>query len=105
SAPLYLPHHAPPPSPDDLLHHNCLRLARRHHLDDLWRFRRDDNEFEVRVRGKFSSGDGAVLPGWALFGEGISWESLWDISDDLASGRLVHLMPDYQSSPMELYDI
>jgi DNA-binding transcriptional LysR family regulator len=59
----------------------------------------------VRVRGKLSSGDGAVLHEWALSGEGISWEALWDISDDLASGRLVHLMPDYQSSPMELYAI
>jgi LysR family transcriptional activator of dmlA len=49
--------------------------------------------------------DGAVLHEWALSGEGISWEALWDISDDLASGRLVHLMPDYQSSPMELYAI
>jgi LysR family transcriptional regulator, transcriptional activator for dmlA len=105
AAPSYLTDHGTPHSPDDLLRHNCLRLARRHHLDDLWRFKRDGGEFEVRVPGKLSSGDGAVLHQWALSGEGISWEALWDVSDDLASGRLVHLLPEYQSSPMELYAI
>jgi LysR family transcriptional regulator, transcriptional activator for dmlA len=101
----YLIHHGTPQSPDDLIQHNCLRLARRHHLDDLWRFRRDDSEFEVRVRGNLSSGDGAVLHAWALSGEGISWEALWDVSEDLASGRLVHVLREYESSPMELYAI
>ena len=74
-------------------------------MDDLWRFRRDGSDFEVRVRGKLSSGDGAVLHEWALSGEGISWEAFWDVSEDLASGRLVHLLPEYQSAPMELYAI
>jgi LysR family transcriptional activator of dmlA len=105
AAPSYLNRHGTPHSPDDLLRHSCLRLARRHHLDDLWRLRRDGSEFEVRVRGNLSSGDGAVLHEWALSGEGISWEAFWDVSEDLASGRLVLLLPEYQSSPMELYAI
>jgi len=105
AAPSYLTRHGTPQSPDDLIRHNCLRLARRHHLDDLWRFRRDDSEFEVRVRGNLSSGDGAVLHAWVLSGEGISWEAFWDVSEDLASGRLVHLLPEYQSLPIELYAI
>jgi len=105
AAPSYLARGGTPHSPDDLLQHNCLRLARRHHLDDVWRFRRDGSKFEVRVRGKLSSGDGAVLHEWAVSGEGISWEALWDVSDDLACGRLIHVMPEYQSAPMELYAI
>jgi LysR family transcriptional regulator, transcriptional activator for dmlA len=105
AAPSYLTRQGTPHSPDDLLRHNCLRLARRHHLDDLWRFRRDGTEFEVRVRGNLSSGDGAVLHAWALSGEGISWEALWDVSEDLTSGRLVHVLQEYESSPMELYAI
>jgi LysR family transcriptional regulator, transcriptional activator for dmlA len=105
ASPSYLTRHGTPHSPDDLLRHNCLRLARRHHLDDLWRFRREGSEFEVRVRGNLSSGDGAVLHEWALSGEGISWEALWDVSEDLASGRLVHVLREFESSPMELYAI
>jgi LysR family transcriptional regulator, transcriptional activator for dmlA len=105
AAPSYLTRHGTPHSPDDLIRHNCLRLARRHHLDDLWRFRRDGSEFEVRVGGNLSSGDGAVLHAWALSGEGISWEALWDVSEDLTSGRLVHVLQEYESSPMELYAI
>jgi LysR family transcriptional regulator, transcriptional activator for dmlA len=105
AAPSYLTRHGTPHSPDDLIRHNCLRLSRRHHLDDLWRFRHDGREFEVRVRGNLSSGDGAVLHAWVLSGEGISWEALWDVSEDLASGRLVHILQEYESSPMELYAI
>jgi LysR family transcriptional regulator, transcriptional activator for dmlA len=105
AAPSYLTRHGTPHSLEDLLRHNCLRLARRHHLDDLWRFKRDGSQFELRVRGTLSSGDGAVLHAWALSGEGISWEAFWDVSEDLASGRLVHLLPEYQSSPMELYAV
>jgi len=105
AAPSYLTRYGAPCAPEDLLQHNCLRLARGHHLDDVWRFRRDGSDFEVRVRGKLSSGDGAVLREWALSGEGISWEAYWDVSDDLASGRLVHLMPEYHSLPMDLYAI
>jgi LysR family transcriptional regulator, transcriptional activator for dmlA len=105
AAPSYVARHGTPHSTDDLLQHNCLRLARRHHLDDLWRFRCGGSEFEVRVTGKLSSGDGAVLREWALSGEGISWEALWDVSDDLASGRLVHLMPEFRSASMELYAV
>jgi DNA-binding transcriptional LysR family regulator len=69
----------------------CLR-SRAHYLDIT-------GEIEVFVA------DGAVLHEWALSGEGISWEALWDVSEDLASGRLVHVLREFESSPMELYAI
>jgi DNA-binding transcriptional LysR family regulator len=105
ASPSYLARHAAPSSPEDLGTHSCLRLARRHHLFDHWRFTRDGTEHEVKVGGKLSSGDGAVLHDWALAGEGISLEALWDVAEDIAAGRLVELLPDYPSAALELYAV
>jgi LysR family transcriptional activator of dmlA len=105
AAPSYVVRHGAPQTPDDLRAHSCLRLARRHRLIDLWRFTRDGAEFEIQVKGMLSSGDGTVLRGWALSGEGISWEALWDVADDLATGRLVQFLPEYRSAEMELYAV
>jgi DNA-binding transcriptional LysR family regulator len=105
AAPSYFVRSGTPRTPAELAGHNCLRLARRHRLVDLWRFTRDGEAFEVHVTGTLSSGDGAVLRAWALAGEGLSWEAAWDVGDDLATGRLVQCMPDYQSTSTELYAV
>jgi DNA-binding transcriptional LysR family regulator len=105
AAPAYLTRRGAPRSPDELMNHNCLRLARRHRMIDVWRFRRGEEVIEVQVNGNLSSADGTVLRGWALSGEGISWEALWDVADDLAAGNLVRLLSDYRSADIELYAV
>jgi LysR family transcriptional regulator, transcriptional activator for dmlA len=105
AAPSYLARRGAPRSPEDLQAHSCLRLARRHQLLDLWRFTRQGTDYEMKVGGYLSSGDGAVLHDWALSGDGISSEALWDVTDDLAAGRLVQLLPDYHCPPIDLYAV
>jgi LysR family transcriptional regulator, transcriptional activator for dmlA len=105
AAPSYVARRGAPNSPDDLRAHDCLRLARRHHLIDRWRFTRESGEFEMQVAGTLSSGDGSVLRAWALSGEGISWEAYWDVAEDLAAGRLIELLPEYRCSRIELYAV
>jgi DNA-binding transcriptional LysR family regulator len=67
--------------------------------------RRGKSTPEIQVKGTLSSGDGTVLRDWALSGEGISWEALWDVADDLATGRLVQFLPEYRSAQLELYAV
>jgi LysR family transcriptional activator of dmlA len=105
AAPSYLVRRRAPTTPQELKGHNCLRLVRRHRMLDVWHFKRGDESIEVQVSGNLSSADGAVLRTWALSGEGISWEALWDVADDLTAGTLVHLLPDCQSADMELYAV
>jgi len=105
AAPSYVARRGAPNSPDELHGHDCLRLARRHHLIDRWRFTKDGSDFEVHVAGHLSSGDGSVLRSWALSGEGISWEAYWDVADDLTAGRLTELLPEYRCSLIELYAV
>jgi LysR family transcriptional regulator, transcriptional activator for dmlA len=105
AAPSYLARRGAPHSPDELGQHSCLRIARRHQLFDLWRFVRDGAEFEVKVGGALSSGDGSVLHDWVVSGEGVSLEAFWDVADDIATGKLVEVMADYRCSALELYAV
>jgi LysR family transcriptional activator of dmlA len=105
AAPSYVARRGAPNSPEELRDHNCLRLARRHRMIDVWRFTRGGEPIEVHVGGSLSSADGTVLRAWALSGEGISWEALWDVVDDLRAGKLVHVLSDCRGADMELYAV
>jgi DNA-binding transcriptional LysR family regulator len=104
AAPSYLAARGTPVAPTDLANHECLRLARRHRLHDRWRFRNGSGEEEeIRVAGHLSSGSGDVLHGWALEGRGLSLEALWDVAEDLESGRLVQCLADFWCDSIELF--
>ncbi len=68
-----------PERPADLAGYECLRLARRHRLHDRWRFRAESGVEEIKVGGHLSSGSGDELHAWALEGQGLSLEELWDV--------------------------
>jgi len=102
-SPDYFSRHGMPGKPEDLMRHNCLRLARRHRLHDRWQFEIDGRTQQVAVSGKLSSGSGDVLHGWALAGEGLSLEAFWDVEDDVAAGRLVQCLADYWCDEIELF--
>ena len=103
AAPSYLARYPAPSCPKDLVSHNCLCLQRRHQLLDEWSFIKNDHKEAVKVSGTLASTNGEVLRRWALSGEGISYEASWDIEEDLAAGRLIELLAEYQHSNLELY--
>src|SRR3546814_19724991 len=53
----------------------------------------------VRPRGRFDCNDGAVLHEWALAGRGLAWRSMWEVSGDLAAGRLRTVLQDLAAPP------
>jgi LysR family transcriptional regulator, transcriptional activator for dmlA len=105
AAPSYLATHGVPQVPSDLANHKCLRFSRRHRIMDLWTFVKGDEEHSVKVCGSLSGANGDVIHDWALAGEGLSLEARWDVADDLASGRLVEVLPDYRTSDLDLYAV
>jgi DNA-binding transcriptional LysR family regulator len=104
-APSYLARRGVPEKPADLAAHECLRLARRHRLQDRWRFHGKTGAEEIQVRGSLSSSSGDVLHGWALQGRGLSLEALWDVAEDLQSGRLVACLSQYRCDEIELFAV
>ncbi len=105
AAPAYIARRGTPQTPQDLQNHDCLRLARRQRMIDIWRFKSGEGTLDIQVGGNLSSADGTVLRAWALSGEGISWEAHWDVAPDLAAGLLLHLLPACRSADMELYAV
>ncbi len=94
AAPAYLDRHGTPEHPDDLERHNCLRLSTVNRWNE-WRFDRDGQSRVLRVTGNFRSNDADAIYHATLEGLGIARLSTYIVADDIASGRLVRLLPDY----------
>jgi LysR family transcriptional regulator, transcriptional activator for dmlA len=59
----------------------------------------------VRVQARLSTNDGGIAVQWALDGLGILLRAEWDIQRDLASGRLVQILPGYRTPDADIYAI
>lgn len=93
ASPAYLQEHGIPRRPMDLATHECLTGADCR----SWQFFRSDEMMEsVPVSGRLSSDNGAFLHMAALDGSGILRASAAALREDVASARLVRVLPDYQ---------
>jgi DNA-binding transcriptional LysR family regulator len=83
-----------PAHPRDLLAHPCLYLGERER-DNLWRFRRADEEASVRVRGRYVANHAEVRLEGALAGLGIACLPSFIATPALQDGRLVRVLADW----------
>ncbi len=103
ASPDYIARHGTPQKPLDLLHHNCLTFERGGRRHRVWRFAQDGHWTEVRVNGDRNVDDASLARDWALAGAGILLKSAIDVRVDLAHGRLIPLMTDWQTEPYPLH--
>lgn len=103
AAPGYLARHGQPSHPEQLNAHSCLGLSYwRHH--DRWHLLGPDNELcSVPVTGRFSANQGSALHNAALHGAGIALQPEVLLADDIAAGRLVHVLPAWAYKPSPMY--
>ncbi|WP_411817447.1 substrate binding domain-containing protein [Hyphococcus sp. DH-69] len=96
ATPEYIAKNGMPETPQDLLHHTCLPLGETR----LWRLV-DENgvEHETRVDGPLKVNLGDAVGALVLSGMGIGFTALWHSGPDLASGRLVRVLPNYRLAP------
>lgn len=101
AAPAYLERHPEIVRPADLAAHNCLTY-RLNMGRNIWRFVGPDNTLtEVPVMGNFQSDNGQALLVATQAGVGVALMPDWSIRDDLASGRLRRIFPDYRVTHVE----
>jgi len=103
ASPDYLARHGVPRTPDDLLAHHCLSFDGQGNQSRGWLFRDGKGARAVRVKGKLACSDGSTLHAWTLAGCGLSWRSLWEVHDDIASGKLVTVLDDYAAPPNGIF--
>ena len=107
-SPDYLGAHGVPKTPDDLLKHQCLALGPQRG----WTFSAHPDASgpsvktrSVRVKGAMECNDGVVLAEWARSGGGLAWRSMWEVGEDLESGRLVSVLDDWSAPPVGIYAV
>lgn len=104
ASPEYLAQRGVPETPDDLRDHACMAYAHTRYGAN-WVFFRDAEEMTVPVRYRFRSNCGGVLRQACLAGKGIAIEPVFMVDDDLRSGRLVELLPDYRLYAYRCYAV
>lgn len=98
ASPAYLESHGQPAQPEELEQHNCLVFAYPGLLQSTWPLRKGRREMPIAVSGTLCSDSGDVLHTWCLAGLGISLRETWDIHEELRDGRLVRVLPEWETS-------
>ncbi|SUI46661.1 D-malate degradation protein R [Serratia marcescens] len=49
----------------------------------------------MKVTGALASNHGEIVHQWCLDGQGVALRSAWDVKENIDSGRLVHILPEY----------
>jgi DNA-binding transcriptional LysR family regulator len=101
AAPDYLTAHGTPKAPGQLRTQHCITHAHVGRAE--WRLQRDGQTVKVPVRGPLQSNEVAVMRQAALEGLGIALLPTYFISDDLAQGRLVRLLPRYEPETLGIH--
>jgi DNA-binding transcriptional LysR family regulator len=99
-SPGYLEQHGRPLELAELTERNCVRHA-LYPFGDEWHFAdRKGMPATVRVSGNLITNSGETLRRVALAGVGVSLAAGFLVHDDLETGRLIRLLPEYR--PVEL---
>ena len=109
AAPAYLERAGQPRSPADLVRHNCIGIRQGDEAYGTWRLwsgkgsrRRGE---VVKTRGNLATNDGEIAVNWALDGHGILMRAEWDIRRHLLSGKLVQVLPQWETPEADIYAV
>ncbi|MEI9995051.1 MAG: LysR family transcriptional regulator [Rhizomicrobium sp.] len=101
ASPDYLARHGTPRTPEDLHGHNCLNFNFRR-AEPVWPFRREGREFALSVRGNIEANNGETLGQLAAAGVGIARVGHFSVAAEIASGRLVAILEDFNPGDVEV---
>jgi len=103
ASPDYLARRGTPRAPADLVHHDCLVFSDAPGSAE-WRFADDGKAGrKIRISGRLWMNSLEALATVAKEGAGIVRVPSWQVEADLAAGRLVRLLTDYEPAPVPLH--
>ncbi|MEM8652065.1 MAG: LysR family transcriptional regulator [Pseudomonadota bacterium] len=104
ASPVYLEKYGAPESLSELEKHNCLQVTTVPEWND-WGSGNTHNTSPLSLSGNFRANSADGIYHAALAGIGIARLSTYLISEDLRTGRLVQLFPDYVDAGSEIVAI
>jgi DNA-binding transcriptional LysR family regulator len=109
ASPAYLARHGTPKVPNALTKHNCIGIRQGEEAYGVWRLAsgraRSAPTQAVKTRGNLTTNDGEIAVRWALDGHGIVMRAEWDIEKHLKSGRLVQVLPQFDTPDADIYAV
>jgi DNA-binding transcriptional LysR family regulator len=104
ASPAYIQAHGRPQKLEDLGRHRCLILGPSGGQRG-WLFQVEGETHTLKPASVLECSDGAVLHDWALAGCGLAWRSAWEVSGDIAAGRLVTVLDEFAAPPNGIYAV
>lgn len=104
AAPAYLEQAGTPTHPSELAQHKVLAYS-YWSTQDVWKFDGPDGHVSVKTHPVLSTNNGDTCRAAALQGHGIVLQPSFIVGNDLVSGALVELLPEYRSIELGIYAI
>jgi len=109
AAPSYIAEYGMPLTPHELVRHNCIGIRQGDEAYGVWRLatgRGAARKTEaVRINGNLTTNDGEIAVKWALEGHGVLMRAEWDVNEYLADGRLVQVLPGYETPGADIFAV
>jgi DNA-binding transcriptional LysR family regulator len=105
ASPAYVQRHGTPKHPTDLAKFACLTLSSDASQTRGWAFQVEGEVIHLKPGGPLDCSDGQVLHDWCLDGYGIAWRSTWEVEAEIAAGKLVTLLSDFDAPPNGIYAV
>ncbi len=101
ASPAYLARRPAPRTPDDLAEHDCILYASVElQADSRWRFARDGETRRLRPPAVVTFNHGDAIDAAAIAGIGIAQSLEMLVASELADGRLVRVLDDWNCDPV-----
>lgn len=105
ATPSYLKRHGTPQHPTELAKFDCLTLSSDASQTRGWAFQVAGDLVHLKPGGPLDCSDGQVLHDWCMEGYGIAWRSTWEVEAEIAEGKLVALLQDFDAPPNGIYAV
>lgn len=106
ASPEYLERHAAPVTPEDLRDHQCLLLSTVDYVKDEWQLKSKAGDAIFSPAGpSFSVNDMDAMAVAIREGAGIGLLAGFTALDDLRTGKLIRVLPDYHTYERNVYAV
>lgn len=99
ASPHYLERSGEPTHPSDLARHECLGFPK----NDVWTLHNGGEAVEVNIGGRYVLNSVGLFRRLATLDQGIILLPEEVVAEDLESGRLKHILPQWQGAPVPVY--